>query len=224
MNALPQAVLWDFDGTLVNTEPLWQEVERGYTRELGGELPENFHEQIIGGHIDDTARVILQYSPQTRPIKSISDELWHRMKHHLSAGDIPYLPGVESLVAAVAGAGVPQGLVSSGYSHYVQVVLDRLDPNPFATRVCGDEVRHPKPHPEPYLTACEHLGVDPAQVLVFEDSRTGVASAQAAGCVVVAIPAHVSIEDAARRVIVPTLEGVGLDGLGALFAEGIRRG
>ena len=147
----------------------------------------------------------------------VADELWARCKQALAGDAIRWMPGVEALVGALRAAGVPQALVSSGHRHYLDVTLDRLEPQPFSVVVAGDEVAHAKPHPEPYLRACAELGLEPGDCLAIEDSATGAASANAAGCAVLAVPSLGSMPDAPRRVLVDTLDGVDLVVLARLF-------
>lgn len=214
----PAAVLWDFDGTLVDSEPLWGEIERDLARELGGELPDDYHEHTIGGQIRDTASYILTQVGSDADPDAVAAELWERAKRALATREIPWLPGVEALVAGLRAAGVPQGVVSSGHRQYLRTILDRLDPSPFAVVVAGDEVTQGKPHPEPYLRACALLGVSPAHCLAVEDSATGAASANAAGCAVLGVPTLADLPGGPRRTIVASLAGVDVAGLAALYA------
>lgn len=219
---LPAAVLWDFDGSLVDSETLWDEIERGLARDLGGELPQDYHQHTIGGLIADTASYIIDTVGSDADPDAVAAELWTRAKRAMATGPIRWMPGVEALVGALSGAGIRQALVSSGHRHYLEVTLDRLEPSPFAVVVAGDEVARGKPHPEPYLRACDLLGVAPAACLAVEDSAPGAASANAAGCAVLAVPTLGAIPDAPRRVTVPTLAGVGLDRMAQLFALATR--
>ncbi len=219
----PAAVLWDFDGTLVDTEEHWEDVERGLARELGGELAPDYHQHSIGGPISAMATLIRDASGTDRPVAELEDELWARASARLQGGPIPWMPGVAGLVDALRAAGVPQGLVSSGHRVYLDVLLGRLDPQPFGVVVAGDEVTHNKPHPDGYLRAAQALGVRVQDCLVIEDSRTGVAAGLAAGSVVLAVPTVHVFADAAGLVVVPTLAGLGVEGVREAYAKGLRR-
>lgn len=219
MTKAPAAVLWDFDGTLVDTESLWNRVERGLARELGGDLPELYHEATVGGTVDATAAYIRATVGTDMPVAEIAAELWARVKNALRDEPIRWLPGVEALVGELAASGVPQALVSSGHRDYLDVTLCRLSRNPFAAVVAGDEVHHNKPHPEGYLRAAAALGVAPADCVVIEDSQPGADAGNAAGCVVVAIPTLDWLPDAPRRRTLPTLDGVTLADLAAVFRD-----
>ena len=219
MNELPAAVLWDFDGTLVDSETMWDIVERNLAKELGGELPADYHEITIGGTIENTAKYIRSQTGTDRPADEIAAELWARAIAELSVGPIRWLPGVLDLVTALTGAGVPQAVVSSGHRAYLDVTLRRLDPSPFAVEVAGDEVTANKPEPEPYLRGAALLGVDPAACLAVEDSRSGADSGRAAGCAVLAVPSFGVRLDRTDLVVASSLADVDLDGFMELAAR-----
>jgi HAD superfamily hydrolase (TIGR01509 family) len=125
-------------------------------------------------------------------------------------------PGAHELLVALRAAAVPTALVTSTRRHLTEIALDTIGREFFAATVCGDEVRRPKPHPDPYLRAAELLQVDPARCVAIEDSPIGIASAEAAGCVVVAIPNDVRIDPAPTRHILPTLAKLSVADLAAL--------
>jgi beta-phosphoglucomutase-like phosphatase (HAD superfamily) len=102
------------------------------------------------------------------------------------------------------------------YRRFVEPVLAALPVGRFDVVVTGDEVSHGKPHPEPYLTALEALGLTPADVLVIEDSDPGTRSAEAAGCPVLVVPSHVAVAPGPRRTVMAGLDGVDLARLRAL--------
>src|SRR5690606_22545756 len=110
-------------------------------------------------------------------------------------------------------------LVSAAHRRIIDRVLSVLGPHHFALSVAGDEVPRTKPHPDPYLAAAAGLGVDPMRCAVVEDTATGVASAEAAGCQVVAVPSVAPILPAAGRTVVPSLEVVNLSFLHGLMTE-----
>ena len=123
--------------------------------------------------------------------------------------DLPLLPGVRSLLAALDDAQVPMALVSSSYRVLVDAVLAG-GLGPFSVTLAGDEVERGKPAPDPYLLAASRLGVDVTRCVVLEDSPAGVASGEAAGCAVVAVPSVPGVRMAAapRRLVVPSLAGL----------------
>jgi HAD superfamily hydrolase (TIGR01509 family) len=135
----------------------------------------------------------------------------------LLATDLVWRPGAEDFLVSVRDSGVPTALVTSTHRRLTDIALRSIGPEFFDVTVCGDEVERPKPHPDPYLKATRALGVEPAASVVIEDSPLGIAAAEAAGCVVVAVPSEVPIEPAPTRTVWPTLVGRGFADLAALL-------
>ncbi|MFN2538908.1 MAG: HAD family hydrolase [Mycobacteriales bacterium] len=207
------AVLWDMDGLLVDSEPLWTVAEEALAAELGGTWSDQLKAAIAGTRLDVAVPAILEhYGHRADPtaVGWASAWLLERMVG-LYGENPPLLDGVIELLRAVAAAGVPQALVSSSYRVLVDAVLGHGH-GPFALSVAGDEVTHGKPHPEPYLTAAARLGVRPADCVVLEDSAAGVLSGEAAGCAVLAVPSvpGVTVLSGPGIEVRATLAGVGL--------------
>ena len=226
--ATPAAVLWDMDGLLVDSEPVWTVAESELAERLGGRWDEDAKAAVVGARLDVAVPLILRWfgaEPSPERVAETSAWLLGRMVQ-LFAQDLPVMPGALSLLAGLRDAGVPQALVSSSYRVLVDAAL-RTGPfsvtggSPFALTLAGDEVVHAKPHPEPYLTAAERLGVDPVRCVVLEDSPTGAASGQVAGCAVVAVPsvAGVAMTPGPRRLVVASLTDVTVADLGRLAAQ-----
>jgi HAD superfamily hydrolase (TIGR01509 family) len=194
------AALWDFDGTLVDTEPLWLDAEFDLIADLGGTWSIEHADQLIGNSLLDSASYILNtigrhdLSPAW-----VVDELIVRVIQALSGQPIPWRPGARELLESFAAAAVPCALVSASYRVMLDAVLNQLPADIFAVSVAGDEVQNGKPHPEPYETAAAALGVDTRQCVVLEDSIAGASSGNAAGALVVAVPSRVPIPPAPRR-------------------------
>ena len=216
----PAALLWDFDGTLADTEPLWIAAEYDLVGSLGGTWSDEDAHQLVGNSLIDSGSYILHAigRPDLQP-EWVVDQLVSRVIDGLSSGDLPWRPGALALLEASAKAGVPCALVSASYRVLLDAALLALPAGTFVTSVAGDEVERGKPHPEPYERACDALGVDPRDCIVFEDSETGARSGNAAGALVVAIPNRVPIPDAPRRVQVASLADVDLEGLARLLGE-----
>ena len=206
-----QAVLWDMDGLLVDTEPLWTVAEQELAVRLGGVFTAEAKAAMVGTRLDVAVPVLLGHlgQPVTRELVEDSATWLLERMVELYARPLPLRPGAAALLAAVAAAGVPQVLVSSSYRVLVDAVLAH-GTGPFLHTLAGDEVVEGKPHPEPYLTAAALLGVDPVDCVVLEDSPAGVASGEAAGCAVVAVPSvpGVVLPPGPRRSVAASLESV----------------
>ena len=216
------AVLWDMDGLLVDSEPVWTVAEVELAEQLGGQWGDEVKAAIVGTRLDVAVPAILRwFGADPTPLRVAETSTWllGRMVE-LYARELPVRPGAVALLAALADAGVPQALVSSSYRVLVDAAL-ATGLGPFALTIAGDEVTHGKPHPEPYLTAAARLGVDPSRCVVLEDSPSGVASGEAAGCAVVAVPSVVGVvlEPAPRRMVVRTLADVTVADLRELAAS-----
>jgi HAD superfamily hydrolase (TIGR01509 family) len=182
------AVLFDMDGTLVDSEKLWDVALRDLAEQLGGVLTPEARAQIVGTSPAETMEIFR--IALNRPDLDADEGnafLTARMAELYAAG-VPWRPGAPELVDTVRAAGLRTALVTNTNRELVDVVLGSLGAHRFDVVVCGDEVAHPKPHPEPYVTAAARLGADPAACVAIEDSPTGLASARAAGCAVIAIP------------------------------------
>ena len=220
MTALPPAaVLFDMDGLLVDSEPLWTVAEQELADRLGGEFGPEVKAAIVGTRLEVAVPTMLRwFGADTGPAQVAETSAWllDRMVA-LFGGPLTFLPGGLELLAALQREGVPTALVSSSYRVLVDAVLARV-PATFTTTLAGDEVVHGKPHPEPYLTAAARLGVDPGRCVVLEDSPAGIASAEAAGCAVVAVPSvpGVTVAPAPRRLVAASLEDLDVPALRAL--------
>lgn len=210
----PAAVLWDLDGTLVDTEPLWMAAETALAARHGATWTEEDGLALVGSDLLEAARTIESIIGSGLAPEQIVDHLVAELGEAMRR-DQPWRPGTVELVRAVADAGIPQALVTMSYREIATPVIEVL---PFDAVVTGDAVEHGKPHPEPYLLAARMLGVDPTDCLAVEDSATGAASADAAGCVVLVVPHMVAVPDGPRRRVAPSLAGLGVDDLAALWA------
>jgi HAD superfamily hydrolase (TIGR01509 family) len=182
------ATLWDFDGTLADTEPLWIEAEYDLIAHLGGEWSAEHAQQLVGNDLVDSGRYIAKTIGRTDlDPRWIMDQLIGQVVAGVRAHGIPWRPGARELLADLRRAGIPSALVSASYRMLLDVVIDQLPTGSFAASVAGDEVTSGKPDPEPYVTACAKLGVDPADCVAFEDSPPGTQSAAAAGARVVVV-------------------------------------
>jgi HAD superfamily hydrolase (TIGR01509 family) len=215
-SVLPAAVLFDMDGLLVDTEPIWFDVETQILAELGAQWEYGDHAALVGSSLDVASKFLSKRASGVMTPEQISDQMLLRMRERLSHGPV-LQPGVVALIGELDAAGVPRALVSSSFRILVDAALEGVAPLTFDTVVVGDEVSNSKPHPEPYLLGARKLGVDPADCIAFEDSPGGADSASAAGCFVVAVPSVAPIQPNDRRVVVPSIAGIDLAFLRSLF-------
>lgn len=186
-----RGVLWDMDGLLVDSEPLWTVAETELAARLGRTWTPEIKASVIGSRLDRAVPLLLGglgAPTDATTVARTGRELLQRMVELFAASPLPLLPGARALLDALAAAGVPCALVSSSYRVLVDAVLAALPDHPFAVTVAGDEVVNAKPDPEPYLRAARALGVDPACCLVLEDSVIGARAGLAAGCATVLVP------------------------------------
>lgn len=216
------AVLFDLDGLLVDSEPVWTIAEKEIVSELGGRWDASVKAAILGRSIDVNSRELVRIAGSAVAPEVVQQRLLTRMAE-LFRIHLPWRPGAVALLDALHRARVPLALVSSSYRVLVDAALDTIGAHRFTTTVAGDEVRRPKPHPEPYLTAAARLGVHPAACVVFEDSPTGIAAGEAAGCVCVGVPDVVALQPAPDRPVFASLTEVSVDELRALPAVAATR-
>jgi HAD superfamily hydrolase (TIGR01509 family) len=208
------AVLWDLDGTIVDTEPLWMAAEHRLALEHGKVWTDEDALQLVGNSLIASGEYIRDRLEITLSAEEIVDYLVASLAGSLRE-HVEWRPGARELIAALDAAGVPQALVTMSYTAIAEPIAAQL---PFGAVVTGDTVERPKPFPDPYLLAAEKLGVDASACLAIEDSRTGAASANAAGCDVLVVPHFVTVPEADRRVLVPTLAGLTPTDLRGLFS------
>jgi HAD superfamily hydrolase (TIGR01509 family) len=213
--ALPGAVLWDMDGTLVDTEPSWIAAEYALVAEHGGTWNDEHAHALVGNPLLVSGEYIRRHGGVDLPVEVIVEQLLDRVVADVRRS-VAWRPGAHELLLALRDEGVPCALVTMSWTRLADAVLAVLPADAFAAVVTGDQVRHGKPHPEPYLTAAARLGVAPGECVAIEDSQTGVASAHAAGAAVVAVPHVVPIPPGPGRVVVDTLEGLSPAGLARL--------
>ena len=209
------AVLWDMDGTLVDTEPYWMQVEQELVESHGGVWTREHALQLVGNDLIDSGRYIREHGGVDLPPEEIVDILLDGVVTHVEK-DVPWRPGARELLAALRAEGMPCALVTMSYERFVAPVLAALPKGSFDVVVTGDNVSRGKPHPEPYLHAARLLGVEPSECLAIEDSDTGARSAESAGCLVLVVENHVPVAPSERRIFLDTLTGVTPTGLADL--------
>jgi HAD superfamily hydrolase (TIGR01509 family) len=204
------------DGTLVDTERLWWEAVE---QVAGRALTEADRPEVLGRPVEYTAAWLAAITGTAAA--DLAETLHREFADRVRTGIVPR-PGALALLDALAREGVPTALVTASPRAVADTVLDALGADRFAVSVTADDTSHTKPAPDPYLAACRALGVDPAVCVAVEDTETGVASAEAAGCAVLAVPSLAPIEAAPGRTVLASLEGVTVDRLRALLPYRLR--
>jgi HAD superfamily hydrolase (TIGR01509 family) len=212
-----EAVLFDMDGTLLDSEKLWDVALDDLVDWLGATLTPELRRQMVGSSLGRSIALVHANLDIDADPEASSAFLISRMEDLFATGSV-WCPGAQDLLRSVQAAGLRAALVTSTHRRLTEIALDTIGRHYFSATVCGDEVGQTKPHPEPYLTACAKLGARPQNCIVIEDSPVGVAAGQAAGCLVLAVPNQVPIAPAPGRLVLPTLVGVDADYLAGLLA------
>ena len=218
MTDRPLAVLWDMDGTLVDTEPYWIRAEHELVAAHGGVWSDEMAHQLVGKALEDSARMIIDATGIDLSPIEIINRLLDRVIEQVEEA-VPWRPGAPELLAELGALGVPNVLVTMSWRNLAEAVLRNLPEGSFSGLVTGDSVTHGKPHPEPYLTAAAGLGLEPGACIAIEDSPTGVRSATTAGVPTIAVPHIVPIPEIPGSVRIETLEGLLASELTDLVAE-----
>jgi HAD superfamily hydrolase (TIGR01509 family) len=215
----PAAVLFDMDGTIIDSEPYWMASERELVEEFGGTWSTEQAYELVGSGLWNSATAL-----QKAGVKLDADDIVHRLSKSVLdqvAASVPWRPGVRELFRELLDAGVPCALVTMSLREnavaLAEAVHRELGQQVFQAIVAGDDVSYPKPHPEAYLSGAAALGVAIEDCVALEDSSSGSASAFAAGAITIGIPLHVAIDPAHVHELWDSLEGQGLEDLGATW-------
>jgi HAD superfamily hydrolase (TIGR01509 family) len=211
------AVLFDMDGTLIESEQLWAVSLQQLAREYGCELSDAARIAMVGTDMptsmrifhDDIGRTDLDHAAGAARLVELTEVLF--------AAGLPWRPGALDLLTSVREAGIPTALVTSTERRLVKIAVETL--GAFDAIVCGDEVDFAKPDPWPYRQAAAMLGVDIARCVAIEDSPSGIRSALAAGARVIGVPAEVPIPPDLGAAIVPSLSEVDIPFLDRLVGS-----
>lgn len=216
---LPEAVLWDMDGTLVDTEPYWIVAEGELVAAHGGTWTYADAMGLVGRTLSASGAII-QRAGVDLPVEEIVNRLIARVAVQVEER-VPWCPGALELLAELQGAGVPCALVTMSYRSQTEPVLAQSPAGAISVVVSGDEVTHGKPHPEPYLTATRRLGVDITRCVAIEDSTPGITSALAAGARTIAVEQHVPVEPRPGLSRASSLERIDLAVIARVAAGGV---
>lgn len=205
---LPQALLIDMDGTLVDSEPYWEEAKINLATRFGIPFTSADAAELVGKSMMVTVEAMQAVGvplSEEEILAALVDEVANRVGE-----GIPWLPGAQEFLARASAAGIPCALVTQAWAPVARHVVEQSD-GALQVMVSGGDVSHPKPHPEPYLLAAEKLGVDPTKCVAIEDSPSGVASAEAAGAQVIVMPGIHPVEPSPNRHPVESMENVTIE-------------
>ena len=206
-----RAVLWDMDGTLVDSEKLWDIAMHALYARMGGVLSAEVRESTVGGSSETVMRIVyddLGLEPDPAAMADSADWL-HDYTGELFEQGLPWRPGAQEMLDGLTAAGIPMALVTNTRRDLAERALNSIGRHYFSVTVCGDEVDTGKPAPDPYLRAADLLGVSTTSCLAVEDSVTGTESAEAAGCPVLVVPNHITVPAGPGRHRVTSLAGLG---------------
>ena len=213
---LPAAVLWDMDGTLIDSEPYWMKSEGAFAKANNTIWTEQDGLSLVGMSLYDSSKIIKErVGSDLEPeqiIEKLTDEVTAQLKQ-----EIFWRPGAKELLLLLRKKKIKTALVTMSMHRMAKQVADSIGFDAFDVIVAGDDVRHGKPHPEPYLKAAELLREKPEDCVAFEDSLTGLRSAEAANTKAVGVKNIVQIPIEPGRILWPTLEGVTIADLRRLF-------
>lgn len=191
------------DGTIVDTEPYWMRAETDLVGEHGGSWSAEQGMQLVGSGLVQSARV-LQQAGVALEVDEIINTLTDRVMVQIDEA-LPWRPGARELIADVREAGIPIALVTMSIRRMALRVAAAVGDDAFDLVVAGDDVEHPKPHPEPYLRAAELLGVPIGDCVAIEDSEFGLVSAVSSGAAAIGVPLHLTLHEGPTHELWPTL-------------------
>jgi len=201
------AVLFDMDGTLIDSEPYWMESEQALAAEHKGKWTTEDGLDVVGMSLDKSSRLLKERANIPLEPEEIVDVLTEEVQKKLRKV-IPWRPGAKELLQDLREHGVKTALVTMSMHRMAQQVVDAIEFSAFDVIVAGDDVRNGKPHPEAYQKAAELLGFEPGRCIAFEDSVSGLTSAELAGTIAIGIPHIIPIPEKPGRILWPTLAGV----------------
>lgn len=221
----PSAVLWDFDGTLVDTEEVWVQTEIEVMARYGVAWSYEQGVALCGASGPATMRAMWAEATSQlgEPLDIAPEAFWSQVPEgvlrHLETMGPPWRPGVPELLADLSNRGVPMAVVSASPPELLNAGLQQLPDGFFGTMVSGPEMPRGKPAPDAYLMAAERLGVETFDCIVVEDSVPGTAAGRASGAVVIAVPAMLPLPTAPGQVNLDTLAGLTVDDMSRIWHE-----
>ena len=190
--SFPAAILFDHDGTLVDTEPVWAAAKVALVAEFGGTWTEQDTLDCLGLSMKFTLDRLRERGVDL-PDEQINERLVAKVREALAHQQVEFLPGIERFLNQVRDAQIPAAIVTNATTSIAQRTADAAPEGTFSVIIGNDETTHPKPDPQPYLLAAQRLGVAPSRCVTLEDSPSGVRSATAAGMKVIVVPGELEV-------------------------------
>ena len=190
--SFPAAILFDHDGTLVDTEPVWAAAKVALAAEFGGTWTEQDTLGCLGLSMKFTLDRLRERGVDL-PDEQINERLVAKVREALAHQQVEFLPGIERFLTQVRDAQIPAAIVTNATTSIAQRTADAAPEGTFSVIIGNDETTHPKPDPQPYLLAAQRLGVEPSRCVAVEDSPSGVRSATAAGMKVIVVPGELEV-------------------------------
>ena len=203
------AILFDMDGTLIDSEPLWLKTEIEVMAEVGCHWDEQDQINCLGGPAERTERYMQERSQNIKPYGYFINRLHEVMRARIT-NELDLIPNALSLLKECKDAGIKTALVTASSRDLMTIVLKRFPPGTFDVVVSGDDVEKSKPDPAPYLLAAKQLSVDILKCLVLEDSLTGVQSGLSSGAKVIGIPHLVQMSEHPNLRVISSLDEITL--------------
>jgi len=210
------AILFDMDGTLIDSEPLWLKAEIEVMAEVGCHWDEQDQINCLGGPAERTERYMQERSKNIKPYGYFINRLHEVMKERIT-NELDLIPNALELLKECKKAGIKIALVTASSRDLMTIVLKIFPQGTFDVVVSGDDVEKSKPDPAPYLLAAKQLSVDISKCVVIEDSLTGVESGLASGAQVIGIPHLVQMKENPSLRIISSLGDIRLSDILAWY-------
>ncbi|WP_166984824.1 HAD family hydrolase [Canibacter zhoujuaniae] len=216
----PAALLWDLDGTIVDSEQYWVRAGHEIVSQYGVALSAEAKQGLIGKSLWESARVLREHGV-TLPAADIVQGKANRVVELYQTAGVIWRPGARELLLAAREAGIPNVLVTMALRNVAEAVAAELPEGTFAAIFGGDDFPPGggKPLPAPYLAGAAAVSADPGDCVVFEDSDTGLAAATSAGCVTIGVEHLLDLSGYQSHLVLDTLADVDIETVSTYFTK-----